>query len=273
MKKITTPSLVCFLFASAYVLLFPTDLNASGGKFWNMEKMDNDISVSYTFMSPVGSFANSGRGGKGYAKLGQGFELEYMHYFELDFHENWRWGVGVSMPFYFMPINSLSLNPQLTTAFQQDAYGNTNFIAPKNNQWFAWGLGAEGSLLYTGERFSVEATLKIGDMLVYSPNYKLDGGSYVPPNYVQYFPHEGGKKHGSSMYGNLGIQGTVFLSEEIALFGGVGFQYMNPRFKKDLTYVKMVDNEPVLERQMIKTNQEMMFFQFRFGITISFEDE
>jgi hypothetical protein len=271
MKKITHPNLLSFLFALAFILPFSNYLNASGGKFWNMEKMDNNISVSYTFMTPIKSFANSGRTDP--PKWGQGFELEYMHYFELDYSDNWRWGVGVTMPFYFMPVNSSALNSQLVTAFNQDPYSNTSFIAPHHNQWFAWGMGIEGSLLYTVERFSVEATLNVGDMNVYSPNYKLNGGSYVPSTFAQYFPYEGGKKHGTSLYGNLGIQGTVFLSEEVALFTGVGFQYMNPIFKKDLTYINTVNNEPVIERQRIKTNQEMMFLEFRFGITITFEDD
>jgi hypothetical protein len=260
----------CLIVSGLFFL--SSNIFASGGRFWDYDKIDHNISASYTFMTPIGSFKDQGeRGGTGYAKMGQGFELEYMHYWTLADDEHFRWGIGASMPFFFMPVNPNVLNPQLTTEFSKDQFSNTSFISPKHDQWFAWGLGVEGSLMWTTNRFSVEATLKMGNMYVYAPNYRLIGGSYVPPGYSQYFPYEGGGggKGAKTIYMNFGMQANLFITEEFGIFAGVGFQYMNPTFKKDLTYIENVNNEPTVQRKTVSVNQEMMFVQFRFGVTIN----
>ena len=185
---------------------------ASGGKIFDYEKVGPVVAGSYTLIAPVGNFANSGRGGTGYAKWGQGFELEGLYYWNIDYNDHFRLGIGETIPFYFLPVNGSTLDPELHNAFAQAPYSHTSFIPPEHNQWFAWGFGTEISGLYAAERFSIEATVKFGYMSVYAPQYRLQGGSYVPPSFTQYFPYEGGGGlHGSGVFGNFGLQCNVFL--------------------------------------------------------------
>ncbi len=243
---------------------------ASGGKFFEYEKIGPVVSASYGFITPVGDFANAGRGGEGYAKLGHSFELEGMYYHNIGYSDHFRVGTGVTFPMYFLPINSSKLNPQLQTAFANDPYSNTGFTSPKNSQWFAWGAGFEVSALYVMEKFSVEGTLKFGLMYVYAPRYRIVGGSYVPEDFSQYFPFEGGSGRSTkTSYYNLGVQVNYFLNEEVSIFGGMAFQSMNPTYKKELLYVEEVDNELKIERKHVEARQPMQFFQFRVGVAVN----
>lgn len=261
------------LFTLMTMVSMNATLHASGGDFFEYEKIGPVISGSYHFMLPVGDKMDDGRGGHQYGRFGQGFELEAMYFWNVDYTDHFRLGFGYTMPFHFLPVNKEYINPLIDEAFTKEQYGNTDYIAPKHNQWIGYGFGLEGSAAYIANRFTLETTLKVGAMFMSAPNYRLTGGSYVPPEFVQYFPREGNTMRTSkTIYVNWGLQANYYFSEYVGFFVGAGYQYMDPKFNKDLVYVEDVSNQPTAVRRRIKTDQEFQFFMFRFGINVNVGD-